>query len=683
MQTLIISLLVAGGAVAVGYCYREKLLAYCSPTAPPTTTQPFGECDPDDRREDGGRGEQEEDGGEQRTQTPRDAQTSPTQQGAASVGDLLNAAERLVGGVEALLGLAPPENDAADDVPPGNDATETAGEPLRRSPRSAQTPRFASSEWNTTQRTKIIWSKEDETALQTFVEDYGTNWRANRNELELRLPGRAPHSCEARWSLLKPRPPPPPPKPSPPPRPKPRPKPRPREKTGDVLSTTIEGARSDLDRLRDEFGDEPSAAEEDVLAAQERFTTRAEAALERYSSLLAKRDTLSRLEQARRRSRPRISRAAADVKAARTAYNTSYMALDRERRGLEAELDEYDLVVAKEEAGDNPGRHARKTIAALEKKAQESRAKTNAGVLRVQRAKKHAAEVLAAAVIEDTPPEELLAKVAKTGDAVAAYALGKIRHGGRHGTVVYIGNSTERGCEAEIQAVLRRDNFLVKEKGGSPVALSRLTIKTFPCGRSAVEANLVEHYSQIKVGNKCGAEDILYSCAGAGGIHCKNVKTVTYVFSFPLRADDEHTPSPFQCGKDDLTDLRQAVIAAAVSRTPMPTKKARGDVEFYLRKVDGDGVYRVLTRKSWCVRRWKRTPWSPFEFETTRLWPSPAVARAEAESVFAKKTDANYSRGRYEKVGEADYTDAMDTTDNADAMDTTDGWESYHMDTSA
>ena len=93
MQTLIISLLVAGGAVAVGYCYREKLLAYCSQTAPTTEpTQPFGECDPDDRREDGGRGEQEEDGGEQRTQTPRDAQTSPTQQGAASFRDLLNAA---------------------------------------------------------------------------------------------------------------------------------------------------------------------------------------------------------------------------------------------------------------------------------------------------------------------------------------------------------------------------------------------------------------------------------------------------------------------------------------------------------------------------------------------------------------------------------------------------------------
>ena len=109
-----------------------------------------------------------------------------------------------------------------------------------------------------------------------------------------------------------------------------------------------------------------------------------------------------------------------------------------------------------------------------------------------------------------------------------------------------------------------------------------------------------------------------------------------------------------------VTDLRRAVIAAAVSLKPMPTKKKRGDVDVYLKKVDGNAVYHVFTRGPWCVRQWKRTP-SSIEFETTRLWPSPEVARAEAEEVFAKKTGANYKRDRYEEVEKADYTDAMET----------------------
>ena len=96
----------------------------------------------------------------------------------------------------------------------------------------------------------------------------------------------------------------------------------------------------------------------------------------------------------------------------------------------------------------------------------------------------------------------------------------------------------------------------------------------------------------------------------------------------------------------------------------MPTKKKRGDADVYLKKVDGNGVYHVFTRGPWCVRRWKPTPSSAFEFETTRLWPSPEVARAEAEEVFTKKTHANYKNGSYEKVGKADYTDAMETDDS-------------------
>ena len=37
------------------------------------------------------------------------------------------------------------------------------------------------------------------------------------------------------------------------------------------------------------------------------------------------------------------------------------------------------------------------------------------------------------------------------------------------------------------------------------------------------------------------------------------------------------------------------------------------------------------------------------------------MARAEAEEVFTKKTHANYKNGSYEKLGKADYTDAMET----------------------
>ena len=72
----------------------------------------------------------------------------------------------------------------------------------------------------------------------------------------------------------------------------------------------------------------------------------------------------------------------------------------------------------------------------------------------------------------------------------------------------------------------------------------------------------------------------------------------------------------------------------------------------------------MFTRGPWCVRQWKPTPSSPKEFETTRLWPSPPVARAEAEKVVAKKTHANYKKGRYEKAKKADYTDAMETDDS-------------------
>ena len=98
---------------------------------------------------------------------------------------------------------------------------------------------------------------------------------------------------------------------------------------------------------------------------------------------------------------------------------------------------------------------------------------------------------------------------------------------------------------------------------------------------------------------------------------------------------------------------------------PTPRDDVQGvDVDLYLKKVDGDCVYHVFTRGPWCVRQWKPTPSSAFEFETKRLWPSPAVARAEAEEVVAKRTHANYARGRYEEVEKADYTDAMETDDS-------------------
>ena len=288
-------------------------------------------------------------------------------------------------------------------------------------------------------------------------------------------------------------------------------------------------------------------------------------------------------------------------------------------------------------------------------------AKTDAGRHRSWRAKKHAAEVLAAAATEKTPPGEILSKVAELGDEVAAYALNEIRNG----RIVYIGNSTAGSYEEEIGEVLKRRNFLIKEKGGAPVATSRLTKKVFSCETSSVLANLVERHAQIAVRNECDAKDILYSKAGTGGIHCKNVETVVYVFSIAPEADDKRTPSPFECGTNDLTDLRQAVIAAAVSLTPMPKKHVQGvDVDFYLKKVDGDNVYHVFTRGPWCVRQWKPTPSSAFEFETTRLWPSPEVARAEAEEVVTKKTHANYKNGSYEKAEKADYTDAMETDDS-------------------
>ena len=150
----------------------------------------------------------------------------------------------------------------------------------------------------------------------------------------------------------------------------------------------------------------------------------------------------------------------------------------------------------------------------------------------------------------------------------------------KNGRVVYIGNSTAGGYEAEIEMVLRRDYFLMKEKGDAPVASSRLKIEAFSCETSAVLANLVERHAQIAVRNECGAEDILYGKAGAGGIHCKNVETVVYVFSIAPEAGDERTPSTFKCGTNDLSDLRRAVIAAAVSLTPMPTKKKRATLTF-------------------------------------------------------------------------------------------------------
>ena len=45
-------------------------------------------------------------------------------------------------------------------------------------------------------------------------------------------------------------------------------------------------------------------------------------------------------------------------------------------------------------------------------------------------------------------------------------------------------------------------------------------MKSFSCGTSAVVANLAERHAQIAVRNERGAGDILYSKAGAGGIHC-------------------------------------------------------------------------------------------------------------------------------------------------------------------
>ena len=796
---------IAVGGICVAtvtcYCYKEELRAWLQARQQarrsPPPPQGFGHGDP------------EESGGEQATQDESRGLTALADAARTDAGitALADAANLQRGGrVDAPpgdAGMPPPrttESDAeaartlqgpGDAAPRGNDATGTPGggradtppgdadaagallgltDEARAPPgngtdlrRSGRVPKrsFSGPEWDTSRKKAKAppWTREEETTLQEYVDKFGAIW-SNETELERRLPGRTPDTCTKHWSLMVQR--------------------------GDAtpvgspetrLNATIEAARKELVRRRQAFGGMLTPAREGVLEALDLVKERAEASLKHWRSVLVKRAKLGQRQRNWKFIHPRVmAEAAAAVETAEKAYRLSSYSLNRVLRDAEAVSDKYDLDYAKEVAGDNPSEPELAAIAALEKKAEESRAatkravearrlaaanqavatarasldaalaadercstratqeavqtaqaaydaafrktdagresaakeaaatalasldaaraahqqgptdatrtalqearaaydeafsKTHAGRKRLERAKKHQAEVLAAVAIEKTPPEELLSRVAEKGHEVAAYALEEIKNG----RVVYIGNSTAGGYEAEIEMVLRRDSFLIKEQGDAPVASSRLKIEAFSCETSAVLANLVERHAQIAVRNECRAEDILYSKAGAGGINCKDVETVVYVFSIAPEAGDKRTPSPFQCDERDLSDLRRAVIAAATAGPleSMPEEHVEGvDVDFYLKKVDGNGLYHVFTRGPWCVRQWKRSPSSLIEFETTRLWPSQEVARAEAEEVFAKRTHANYARGRYEEVGKADYTDDAMETDDSGPLD--------------
>ena len=629
-------------------------------------------------------------GGDHDAQTPPDTLTPPGDQG---LGAILGAAAHIEGGAEELQGVL---GDNAAGAPPSHAAT-----PPRTSDRARTKPSKKKSSGATSGG---LWTEAEDAALDQFLETNGTQWKANEAELKKRLPGRTLSACRNRWNDIKPDD----ATPS---------RPRPSTKPADViarLSAAAQGAASDVTDRRAEFGDAPTPAQKGVLAALELVRQRVDTALDKYRWLRRKYGALQKAQTRRRSKATTISKATVTYEAARQAYSCAQKNMTNGQKDALALIDKHLLDVARNKAGPTPSTAKRKALDELETKAKKSReatdganhssreaslneaakdalavrdaayaahqrspsprtrkalkdaqaaydvalGKTPAGRQQGRAAKKHEDEVRAAAAIERTRPREILSKTAAEGDEAKAYALGEIRRGRR----VYIGNSTAGNWEEEMKKVLRRPGFLLKKKrsgGVDPIQWSRLEMKSFSCGTSAVVANLAERHAQIAVRNERGAGDILSSKAGAGGIHCKHVEVVVYVFSIKVMRGDVSTSSPFVCGEHDLSDLQQAVVAAAKA-DPMPTRPVSGDVEFHLKKVGGEGVYHAFTRGSWCVRQWKPRPGSPYESEIVRLWPS--VDQAEARAVKTTKTHVDYPNGYYEEVEEGEYTPGpMDT----------------------
>ena len=204
------------------------------------------------------------------------------------------------------------------------------------------------------------WEEDEEAALQKFVDDFGTKW--SKTELARYLPDRTPDACNKHWQVMVAR--------GDATRSNPAPEIR--------LNTTIEAVRKELVRRRRAFSGMLTPEREGVLEALGLVEERAKAALKVYRSLQAMRAALGQLKRARRPSQTRVVEAAADVETAFKAWDLSRGALYRAKLDAEAVSDKYDLDWAKEVAGDNPTQPELAAIAALERKAEESRAATRA-----------------------------------------------------------------------------------------------------------------------------------------------------------------------------------------------------------------------------------------------------------------------------------------------------------------
>ncbi|KAH8068223.1 hypothetical protein JL721_6797 [Aureococcus anophagefferens] len=272
----------------------------------------------------------------------------------------------------------------------------------------------------------------------------------------------------------------------------------------------------------------------------------------------------------------------------------------------------------------------------------EAVAATPAAQKRRRREEAYVAEVKAAAATARVPPEALLTDIDDGTDQTYQFAAAKADEG----NLVYIG-----ACEFLRQDIEPKAAAAKLELGDD------YEYATVYVHNVTTVANCVEANSHGKLFRSHPAS-CAFSCVGAGGLCCVDVRVCVYVIWRPRRPEDAARDVPVAALGDDrpLSKAARADLAAATSPRPMPTRRREGDIDAALAKVGASGpTYFVKVRGPWCERCWNAggRPDGPLNRRIRRLWPSPADARAEAERLIATKTAESYKNGAYERVSDS------------------------------
>ena len=215
--------------------------------------------------------------------------------------------------------------------------------------------------------------------------------------------------------------------------------------------------------------------------------------------------------------------------------------------------------------------------------------------------------------------------------------------------IIYAGITMEGNVEKEVRAVIKRENFLIKNKNDRPISFSQCEVVEIGVMDDKVEAVLAEAmlHSEIANNDDYTATDIAFSGRAKGTLTHVAGRSVVYAFGVTMRPDDKQRPSPCPRGQElKFTPAFEAEIAAATAPLDsMPDERIDGDLdERMIKESKKRPVYHAYTRGPWSVHRWTKSRRSPFAEEQRWLWPSADDARKWTQDKIDEKTS---ERGGY------------------------------------